>query len=237
MNDRSEAAGLALEFVELNKYLSEGGERAAALHRLVGIAVAVVPGCRWAAITAWRERQRPRSLAFSEDVAMVVDQLQYDIGDGPCLSAALVEEPVRIPDLDADGRWPRFRQAALSGSPVRGVLSFHLADGPDRTALNLYSDRPGALDDESFTLASLFAAHARVLLLHADSTEKAANLSGALTTSRQIGAAIGILMNIHRITAEQAFELLRTTSQQLNRKLHTVAEDVTTTGLLPRKKD
>jgi GAF domain-containing protein len=235
MTERPDPSELALEFVELNHYLSRSGERAVALKRLVDLAVVAVPGCSWAAVTAWRERQRPRSLASSGEVAAAVGQLQYEIGDGPCLTAAVTDQPIHSPDLDEDDRWPEFRRAARDRTPVRGVLSFHLVDGPDRTALNLYSAEPDAFEKEEITLASVFAAHARVLLLHADSTAKAVQLSGALTTSRQIGAAIGILMNVHKITTDQAFDLLRTTSQHLNRKLNAVAEDVTQTGSLPNE--
>ncbi|MCY1143594.1 GAF and ANTAR domain-containing protein [Actinoplanes sp. Pm04-4] len=235
MKGRSDPAELAREFVELNQYLSSGGERGAALQRLVDAAVIAVPGCRWAAVTVWRERRQPRTLAFTAEIARAVDQIQYDLGDGPCLNAALDDQPVHSPDLDDDDRWPQFRRATRAATPVRGVLSFHLSDGPDRTALNLYSDEPAAYTPDAITMASLFAAHARVLLLRAESAERAAQLSGALTTSRQIGAAVGILMNVHKITADRAFDLLRTTSQALNRKLNAVAEDVTQTGALPRK--
>jgi AmiR/NasT family two-component response regulator len=103
-------------------------------------------------------------------------------------------------------------------------------------ALNLYGETAGALDDDAVTSAALFAAHARVLLMHADSSGKAASLATALTTSRQIGTAIGILMNARRITADDAFELLRGSSQQLNRKLRDVALEVTETGTLPSRR-
>ncbi|MBL7258715.1 GAF and ANTAR domain-containing protein [Paractinoplanes lichenicola] len=234
-NSRAHPADLARDFVALNQYLNAGGERGAALRRLVDLAVTAVPGCRWSAVTLWREQRHPRTLAVTGEVAQKVDQIQYDLGEGPCLTAAADDQPVHSPDLDEEERWPRFREATRAATAVRGVLSFHLSDGPDRTALNLYTDQPAAFTAEAITLASLFAAHARVLLLHADSAEKAAQLSGALTTSRQIGAAVGILMNVHKVTADQAFDLLRTTSQQLNRKLNAVAEDVTQTGTLPRK--
>ena len=137
---------------------------------------------------------------------------------------------MHLTDVARDDRWARFSAAALVGTPVRSVLSFHLADRPHRSALNLYSACADTLD---VSAASLFAAHARVLLIHAASADKAANLETALGTSRQIGAAIGILMNVHKITADQAFDLLRQDSQRLNRKLHDIAYDVTLTGALP----
>lgn len=62
---------------------------------------------------------------------------------------------------------------------------------------------------------------------------RAANLEAALTTNRQIGAAIGILMHQHKITESQGFELLREISQRMNRKLRDVADELVFTGALP----
>lgn len=224
---------LAEDFVRLNDQLRAGGSGELALRRLVGLAVGAVPGCEWAAVTAWPVHGQPRSLATSSEVAMNVDQRQYALGDGPCLTAATDAGMVHVSDVAADGRWPRFSAAVVAQTPVRAVLSFHLADDPDRTALNLYSGRAGAFDTEAITVAALFAAHAKVLLIHAASADRAAGLETALSTSRQIGAAIGILMSIHKVTSDQAFDPLRTSSQHLNRKLRDVAYDVTQTGTLP----
>ena len=62
---------------------------------------------------------------------------------------------------------------------------------------------------------------------------RTANLEIALGTNRQIGVAIGILMHQERITETAAFDRLRAASQDLNRKLREVAEEVTLTGRLP----
>ncbi len=60
----------------------------------------------------------------------------------------------------------------------------------------------------------------------------AANLRAALASNRQIGAAIGVLMALRGLTAEQAFDLLRTTSNRTNRKLRDLADEVVRTGTL-----
>jgi len=80
---------------------------------------------------------------------------------------------------------------------------------------------------------AFFASSACVLLMQAQAKDRADNLSKALTSSRQIGVAIGILMQAHKVDADGAFTLLRTTSQRLNRKLRDVADDVSYTGDLP----
>jgi signal transduction histidine kinase/DNA-binding response OmpR family regulator/PAS domain-containing protein len=63
--------------------------------------------------------------------------------------------------------------------------------------------------------------------------DKVANLEQALASNRQIGAAMGILMARLKLTDEQAFDLLRKTSQNRHRKLRDIAEEVTMTGELP----
>jgi hypothetical protein len=65
-----------------------------------------------------------------------------------------------------------------------------------------------------------------------DAAVKAENLDIALQTSRHIGAAIGILMNRHKITDDQAFEVLRLASMHSHRKLRDLALEVITTGSL-----
>lgn len=227
------ADDLAQEFVALNARLGAGGDGPDALQRLVALAQRAVPGCDWAGVTAWPGRRAPYSLAVTGSVAQEADQLQYDLGDGPCLAAAADSEVVHVPDLTAEDRWPAFTAAALERTPVRGLMSFHLTETPTLTALNLYGGTPSAFTDEALSIGALFAAHARVLLMHVDSAQRAANLSVALATSRQIGAAVGILMSAHKVTADHAFELLKTSSQRLDRKLREIAVEVTETGALP----
>jgi AmiR/NasT family two-component response regulator len=66
----------------------------------------------------------------------------------------------------------------------------------------------------------------------AQAREQISHLEVALATNRRIGIAIGIVMTHHRVTDEQAFELLREKSQAHNQKLHDIAEGVIYTGRL-----
>lgn len=232
MSQEPAARRLATEFAMLNDYL-RADDPGGGMQRLVDLAAASVPGCRWAAITSWPTNRAPRTLASTAAVALETDQLQYDIGDGPCLRATTETEPQISPDLATETRWPRFAAAAQDQAGVHGVLSFHLTDEPARTALNLYAGEAGAFDRDAVNTGTLFAIHARVLMLHAESISEASNLTQALSTSRQIGAAIGILMSAHKIIEEEAYDLLRAASQRLNRKVRDIAQDVTDTGELP----
>jgi len=58
------------------------------------------------------------------------------------------------------------------------------------------------------------------------------NLENALSSNRRIGAAVGVLMASHKVTSQEAFELLRRTSNVSNRKLRDVADSVVLTGTL-----
>lgn len=224
---------LALEFRHLSDFLHTGGSSEAARQRLVDLACTVVPGCDWAGITANPSDADPHTVACSDETARMIDLVQHTIGEGPCVWAARGPETVRCPDLSTETRWPRFSEVALAHTPARAVLSYHLTDNPSPTALNLYAGTVGAFDDEAVTTGALFATHAAVLMAHADSAHRAATLGAALSTSRQIGAAVGILMAAHRIPEPDAFDLLRHASNSLNRKLHDIAQDVTDTGELP----
>ncbi|WP_375488500.1 ANTAR domain-containing protein [uncultured Jatrophihabitans sp.] len=57
-----------------------------------------------------------------------------------------------------------------------------------------------------------------------------AHLEGAIASSRRIGAAIGIVMAVSKVTEEAALGVLKTISQRQNRKLRLVADDIVLTG-------
>ena len=90
------------------------------------------------------------------------------------------------------------------------------------------------MQDEDLDVSILFATHAQTLLRYVRATRQIADLEQALTSSRLIGTAIGIVMYAHKITRDEAFERLVASSQHLNRKLADIAETVTRTGELPR---
>ena len=117
------------------------------------------------------------------------------------------------------------------------MLSFRLfLTEENRAALNLYATRPGAFTDQSTATGSMFAAYASMALLAAARQDTANHLTRALETNREIGVAMGILMANGRLTSQQAFDQLRTASQNLNRKLHDIAADVALDRALPRYK-
>lgn len=232
------APTLAEQFSELNEYLGGGGDFDGALQRVVHLAVSAIPACSWAAITGWSDRDGPTTLASSEPTAQQVDSIQYRLGQGPCLTAVDELAPVHIDDLTAETRWPEFAAAVLESTPVRSVLSLHLVGTgkQSKAALNLYGPAARAFDDANTGVGILFARHVQGLMWHSQSADRAAQLEYALGSSRQIGTAIGILMALHGMEADPAFAMLSERSQQLNRKLRAVADEVVRTGALPESR-
>lgn len=227
---------LATEFAHLHGTLNVEGSGSRALRRLVGLATRSVPGCDWAGVSTWHRDGGITTVTVSDPVPSVMDEIQNKTGEGPGITVADCVGPVHAEDLAIDHRWPEFRRRALERTPVRSVLSFRFDIGATRPrSLNLYAARPRAFADGSRDLAALFATHVKALMAHAASADRANNLDIALRASRQIGTAVGVLMALRKVDAETAFELLSRTSQELNRKLREVAEDVVRTGALPQR--
>ena len=101
-----------------------------------------------------------------------------------------------------------------------------LIDGTKVGALDLFSDTPGALTQRSVDQSAILASLASVAIMTVRARGEAANLTKALDNSRAIGKAVGLIMAARKIDDEQAFQVLRRTSQELNMKLSLVAEEI-----------
>jgi GAF domain-containing protein len=194
------------------------------------IAMAVESGpCDAASITALGPRRSVSTIAHSDDRVLRADELQYELSEGPCLDAVWADGIYVIPDLLADGRWPRWAPQA-SEMGVGATISVHLFTDTRLGSLNLYSVNPRTFDENDVENARVVAAHASVVLAYARNTD---NLSRAADSRNLIGQAQGILMGRYRVSAPTAFAALRRYSQDRNIKLHVLCEELTTTGELP----
>lgn len=173
------------------------------------------------------------SSALMDEVA----QVQAHLSDGPCRDVPGDEQTVYVPDLRVDRTWPRFSpEVARLG--LRSALVLRLsAGGATVGRLQMFARDPHAFDAGERAQALVLSHYAALALALAQLQEadhaRAENLQSALASREVIGQAQGILMERERITAEQAFELLRRASQHLNRKLRTIAQDVVDTGVVP----
>jgi ANTAR domain-containing protein/GAF domain-containing protein len=201
---------------------------------LAELAVQEVPGARYASITEGQPG-RFKTVAATDELAVSVDRIQYELGSGPCVDAIVQNTVFNAIDLRNDARWPDFGTRAAETAGIASMLSLRLFldDGDMITAgLNLYSDQVAAFDETAEALGLLLATHGALAAQAAAARDKAENLVIALSTNRQIGVAMGILMQQHRLTEDQAFDLLRIASQHGHRKLSAIAADVVQTGAL-----
>ena len=229
---------LAAAFAEITRAIAACDDVDALLDRLSRAAVLTLDGCSDASVTVLGDDGRPMTQATSSPRALEVDHHQYALDEGPCLSAMRGDLAVYVPDLQGDDRWPQLA-AATPETPLRSVLSLRLAPPDDQEvlgSLNLYGDQPDAFDEPTQHLALVFATQAAVTLVAARSTlrfqENEVGLRDALASRDVIGQAKGILMERYKVTAEEAFGILRRASQQLNVKLRAVATELAETGVL-----
>jgi len=112
------------------------------------------------------------SLCTTDDVSSLIEQLQYTLGEGPCIDAYREDRAVVEPDLAAPEvyRWPAFSAPAVE-SGVRAVFGFPIRVGAVRLgALNLYRDRPGPLTagQHADSLVTAMIVAEAILALQAD---------------------------------------------------------------------
>jgi hypothetical protein len=171
----------------------------------------------------------------THSVGQILDQCQYDLGEGPCVTAAMNPGPgfAAWPESDVTSPWPRFTQAARKEG-VEAILSLSLLPMPQPPrlsgALNLYSHSPAGLDTVDKDAILLLATHASLALAGTEAVTTAklreAQLRQAIDSRDVIGQAKGILMGRRNISADEAFEIQRKSSQELNVKLAQVAKIV-----------
>jgi hypothetical protein len=229
-------AELATTFKHMAVELSTEDAPAKVLARLADVAASKVPGAEYAGITLGRDGRGFATVAATADLVQQVDQIQYDLGNGPCVDAIVEETTFNAADLRMESRWPEFGRRAAEEVGILSMLSMRLyveAEGDVIAGVNMYSHAAHAFDVSSETLALLLATHGAVAVARAEARTKADNLFTALKSSREIGIAMGVLMNSHKVTREQAFDLLRIASQHSQRKLSEIATQVADTGLLP----
>jgi GAF domain-containing protein len=190
------------------------------LNTIVRAAAEIIPGARWAGISLI-EGRRVVPKVPTDPIVAKLDDLQTNLGDGPCLSALREQRTVLIKDIATDGRWPQFADQAASLG-VHSVLSFQLFVRHDNLgALNLYGTESHGFTDDSVEIGLIVAQHAAVAM--AGSAAEGQFQTG-LASRDIIGQAKGLLMQRDGLSGVQAFALLTRASQETNMKLADVAD-------------
>jgi GAF domain-containing protein len=218
-------------FAAVARQFGEQVTEIATLDHAVAIAREIIAGCDHAGVTLLHARKPVETAAATSEIAVRGDQLQYELGEGPCLDSVRNHVVTLSNDLLTESRWPRWAPMASTVLGIRSMLCFQLfTTQSSYGALNLYSDRPDAFDADDQAVGMALAAHVAVALA---STRAIESRDLAIARRTIIGQAEGILMERFSLDADQAFSVLRRVSQDSQRKLYEVAADLVRTGRLP----
>ena len=201
------------------------------LDQLTALTVKILPGDLSCGLTLRRDHGA-FTVASSDSRASQLDEIQYRHDEGPCLRALSTGQVVLVDDLAQDERWGDYRLPAL-GHGVRSSLSLPLGvNGVTIGALNIYATTPRAFGPPEQLVARRFADEtSRALALAvrlAEHSEMSAHLQAALASRAVIDQAVGIIIGQNRCTVDEAFEVLRSISNNRNVKLRDIATDMIT---------
>jgi diguanylate cyclase (GGDEF)-like protein len=224
---------LAQRLTTVARALLDEPEMTQSLQRLVEVAATNLGPQIYASVSLMHQRGPAYTAATSDERALRADQLQYELGEGPCLEAIGEQDTISVEDLTADARHPGWSRRAAEETGIRSALSLPLGTGGSAGnlgSLNLYSPRQHAFDAETRAAGLALAAQAAIAARGAQTEEQ---LRAAITTRTVIRQAQGILMERLKTTPDQAFAILSRTSSNTNIKLREIARQLAETGELP----
>jgi hypothetical protein len=220
---------LARTVGELRATLPQEGDLLVGLGRVVEAARTVV-GVDGTGLTLAHEDGQPRWVAVSDAAMELLEQIQHDFGEGPCLAAFAEDRVVAVEDLRRERVWDRL--AAVVGQLwVRGVLSVpvRLADQPVGT-LDVYATQPRAWSPgEVEALGALAVVTAELVSTGVELANReveVAQLRRALASRVWIEQAKGVLVATRGVSPDAAFQQLRRRARASSRKLADLAREV-----------
>jgi len=214
---------LAETFAEVARVLLRDRDVESTLDRMCQLAVETVDACEAAGISMVAGK-RITSRSTTNDLPRIVDAIQSETQQGPCVDAIKEHEVFVTGCLSEETRWPDFARRANEDTGVQSILSLRLFTSEDTMgALNLYSTEPDAFDDQDVAVGTVFAAHAAVALADA---RREAELEKKAGSRDLIGMAKGVIMARQAVSEDEAFDILRRASQRMNVKIRELAERV-----------
>jgi hypothetical protein len=212
-----------------------GGRRSPA--RLCDVAADIV-GVAGAGVMLMSGDVPHGSLCTTNAVSQLIEELQYTLGEGPCVEAHQQGQVVLEPNLanPAKARWIAFTPRALEAG-ARAVFGFPLRDGAARLgALNLYHDRSGPLSDDQHSDTLVMADVIAHWVLDAQAGASPGNLAEVLESGSDFHAivhnAAGIVSVQLGVSVTEALIRLRARAFAENRLVREVAEDVVARRLM-----
>jgi GAF domain-containing protein len=224
--------GHTAELVGLQNALLKTDSVEQFLHELAVLSTRVAGEGLSCGMTLRQRGRPPAAVACTDQLAAQADDIQYRMGDGPCLHAMRHARTVRIDDFAAHERWPGFaRQAAALG--LRSCLAVPLrADEEPAGALTLYARWPRAFGPAETARAEQFAGHASgaltLALRMASCNDTNDQLRSSMVSRAVIDQALGVIMATERCPQDKAFAVLKTVSQNTNVKIRDLAATIVT---------
>ncbi|GAB3526292.1 GAF and ANTAR domain-containing protein [Arthrobacter monumenti] len=221
---------LAAVAARASGFLLDEDTVAAALCLITSTAAESVPGASGSGVTLIDPSGRQSTSAASDPVVEQVDQLQYDLGEGPCLTAWATTSVIRMDDAASESRWPRWT-TAVQTLPLRSSVSVPLSVGTTALgAMKIYSPEPAAFDERSERLLQLLAAQAAILVANVQARRSAQRISDNLRENLHsrdiISTAAGILLERDGLTIEEAVSVLMASARREDTALVEVAENL-----------
>jgi ANTAR domain/GAF domain len=214
---------LILESADFEDFLNELARFSA--HQMAGDGDDALCG-----ITLLRDR-KAATIGWSSESAREIDEIQYSLSQGPCLTAAEEEKEVHVPDLFEENRWGPDYANAVASHGLRSVLSLPFSlQGDAKAALNLYSDAPHKFDEKAAERARDYTREVsqalRLAVRFSLHTDSATNLRATLESRTVIDIAVGIVMAQNRCSQDAAVQILTDASSNSNMKLRDIARSL-----------
>lgn len=154
------------------------------------------------------------SVGYTDSYVLTADQLQYELGEGPCLTAWATGQAQVIEDTTTDERWKHWNAAAADAG-VRSCATSPLIRGKEPIgALKVYSREADAFSSADTQVLANLATAAAALLGHIQASDTPqrinAELNNALQSKSTTDTARGIIMERHNLDPDQALEHLLT---------------------------
>jgi GAF domain-containing protein len=227
-SDAGERADLLNAFAELALIAVENPPEQT-LHRIAELAKQTLGGIEDVSLTVV-EGGRPRSVVFTGQLAVDLDERQYQAGFGPCLDAAKSGQTIVVDTLGEDTPYREFARVA-DRAGVRHIASVGMPFAQRSIGgLNIYRTATAPFSSIFLEHAEVFAGYAAFAVSNVTSyttaVTEATHLRAAMESRAVIEQAKGMIMARDKCTAEEAFDLLVRISQQQNLKLRNVAQAI-----------
>jgi GAF domain-containing protein len=213
----------------LSNVLTSSQSLESTLTQIAEFAVEAIPHADGAGLTLLRA-DRTQTVVASAAFVRAIDDVQYGIGEGPCITAVTDRRTVISGSLGGDPQWPRFGPR-IGRMGVHSALSLPLMLGERAIgAMNVYSHAKDAFSPAAARLGEQFARPAAVSVHNAavltETQATVEHLTAALTNRATIDQALGIIMSRTGADPDEAFERLRTLSQNRKIKVSELAQNL-----------